>query len=161
MLVGIISDTHDNVPNIEKAVRLFISREVDLLIHAGDYCSPFTIPHFEGLPLRGVFGNNDGDKYLLMKKFDAIDASLEGDFFEMEAGSCRIAVYHGTHQAITDALIASGTYEVVVSGHTHEAYSREVGKTLAVNPGTAHGFGEKATVALLETESMEVEFIEL
>ncbi len=161
MLVGIISDTHDNVPNIEKAVDLFRSRQVDLLIHAGDYCSPFTIPHFEGLPLQGVFGNNDGDKYLLMKKFDAIGAFLEGDFFETEAGSCRIAVYHGTHQGITDALIASGTYDVVISGHTHEASSRNVGNTLAINPGTAHGFGEKATVALLETEAREVDFIVL
>lgn len=161
MLIGLISDTHDHVTNTKKAVRHFKDRNVDLVIHAGDYCSPFIIPHFEGLPLKGIFGNNDGDLYTLMQKFREIGADIEGGFLDLNADGRRIAVYHGTHQGITNALRSCRTYDVVISGHTHEPVNEMVGKTLAVNPGTANGFEGNATVAFLDTEEMEVEFVEL
>lgn len=161
MLIGIISDTHDHVPHIKKAVEIFKESDPDIVIHCGDYCSPFAIPHFEGLPLRGIFGNNDGDRYLLMEKFNTIGAELKGEFFEMEANGYLLAVYHGTYQPITDALIESGNYDIVISGHTHETVSKQAGNTLALNSGTAHGFGEKATIALFDTDTMMPEFVEL
>ncbi len=161
MLIGIISDTHDHVPHIKKAVDVFKDRNAELVLHAGDYCSPFTIPHFKGLNFKGIFGNNDGDKYLLMSKFVEIDAELAGEFLKLEAGGLTIAMYHGTYPDITDALIEAGHYDVVVSGHTHEMVYKEVGKTIALNPGTAHGFEETASVAFLDTETREVEFFEL
>ena len=161
MLIGIIADTHDHVDHIQEAVRLFKQREVDLVIHAGDYCSPFTIPLFRDLPLRGILGNNDGDLYLLMNKFSEIGADLEGEFFKLRTGDRSIAVYHGTYPEITDALYKCGNYDVVITGHTHETLNELKGNTLAINPGTANGFGDKATVALLETTSLEVEFVEL
>lgn len=158
MLIGLISDTHDHVPHINKAVRLFKERKVDLVIHSGDFCSPFTIPPFEGLPLKAIFGNNDGDKYLLMEKCRDINAELLGEFFEFSADGCRLAVYHGTYPPITEALRSCGNYDVVISGHTHEAVQKKMGDTLAINPGTAHGFGEEATIAFLDTGSLDVEF---
>lgn len=161
MLIGLISDTHDHVEHIKEAVGLFKDRNAELVLHAGDYCSPFTIPHFEGLNLKGIFGNNDGDKFLLMSKFRAIGADLEGSFLDLEAGGLKIAVYHGTDQPITDALHQSGMYDVVVSGHTHETVNRKIADTLAVNPGTANGFDGEATIAFLDTESREVEFVRL
>lgn len=161
MLIGIISDTHDHLPHIRQAVDIFKARKVDLVIHAGDYCSPFTIPPFKGLPLQGVLGNNDGDLYLLMQKFDQIDAELKSGFFERSVDSKSLAVYHGTYPPITEALTSCGNYDLVISGHTHETVCRESGSTLAVNPGTAHGFGEKATIALLDTRNMEPAFITL
>jgi len=36
MLIGIISDTHDNARNLLKAVELFNEKEVGLVIHCGD-----------------------------------------------------------------------------------------------------------------------------
>lgn len=158
MLIGLISDTHDHVPHIQKAVRLFKEGNVDLVIHSGDFCSPFTIPPFEGLPLKAIFGNNDGDTYLLMQKCRAIDAELFGDFFEFNAGECRLAVYHGTYPAITKALWDCEHYDVVISGHTHERVQQQVGNTLAINPGTAHGFDQEASIAFLDTETLNVEF---
>ena len=161
MLIGIVSDTHDHVPHIEKAVHIFKEKGADLVLHAGDYCSPFTIPHFKGLNLKGIFGNNDGDKYLLMSKFRDIGAELGGDFLKIEKGGLIIALYHGTYPEITKSLIESGRYDVVISGHTHEIVHELVDKTLVINPGTAHGFGEKASIAFLETETKEVDFVEL
>ncbi|MDR9417621.1 metallophosphoesterase [Gracilimonas sp.] len=161
MLIGLISDTHDHVPNIKKAVSEFKSRKADMVLHAGDYCSPFTIPHFEGLNLKGIFGNNDGDKYLLISKFNEMGAEIAGDFLKVQAGGLIIAVYHGTHAEITDSLCHSGRYDIVVSGHIHEKVNRVIGNTIHVNPGTAHGFEGKASIGFLDTETKEIEFVEL
>lgn len=161
MLIGLISDSHDHVSHIKKAVEIFKERKVEVVLHAGDFCSPFAIPPFEGLPLKGVFGNNDGDHYLLLQKFGAIDADHLGTFGDLKISGLKIALYHGTDAPITTALEQCGNYDVVVSGHTHEKKSEMVDDTLAVNPGTAHGFGETATIAILNTETMEVAFEEL
>ena len=71
MLIGVISDTHDNLPMIEKAVKRLNEEKVELVLHAGDYVAPFVIPKFKALncKLIGVFGNNDGDHELLRKRF--------------------------------------------------------------------------------------------
>ncbi|MDZ7681212.1 MAG: metallophosphoesterase [Fodinibius sp.] len=161
MVVGLISDSHDHLPHIEAATDIFRKRDVPLVLHAGDFCSPFTIPPFEGLHLKGVFGNNDGDHYLLMQKFAAIGAEHLGSFGALTIGGRKVALYHGTDAPITAALEQCGSYDVVISGHTHEIKAEMVEKTLAINPGTAHGFGEQATVALLDTETLDVEFKEL
>ena len=161
MLIGIISDSHDHISHVQKAVAVFKRQKVELVLHAGDYCSPFIIPLFEALPLKGVFGNNDGDHYLLMRKFKEIGGELLGTFGDLEFDDLRIALYHGTNAPITKALEESGNFDVVISGHTHQKRLERVGKTLALNPGSSHGFGERATIALLETSTQEAEVIPL
>ncbi len=44
MLIGAISDTHDNLPKIEKAVQNLNEQKVGLVLHAGDYVAGFVIP---------------------------------------------------------------------------------------------------------------------
>jgi len=161
MHIGICSDSHDHVENNKKAAALFREKNTGKVIHAGDYCSPFTIPLFEGLPLHGIFGNNDGDKYLLMKKFEEIGAVLHGDFFSFEVDKLRFAVYHGTYPEITESLEKSGFYDVVISGHTHQAGVETIGETISINPGSVNGFEDDAMVALFDTGSKEVQFKEI
>jgi uncharacterized protein len=75
----------------------------------------------KGYPLRGIFGNNDGDKLLLIKKFQEIGGIIHGDFFSFEADKLRFAVYHGTYPEITQSLEKSSLFDVVITGHTHQA----------------------------------------
>ncbi|REL24887.1 metallophosphoesterase [Rhodohalobacter sp. SW132] len=161
MKIGICSDSHDHVEHIKKAADVFRQREVEKVIHAGDYCSPFTIPLFEGLPLEGIFGNNDGDRFTLMKKFDEINAVLHGDFFSFEADRTKIAVYHGTYEELTKSLEKSGMYDVVITGHTHMPGVETVGDVISINPGSVNGFDDDAMIAFLDTDTQHVEFIEL
>ncbi len=161
MIIGICSDSHDHVKHIKKAVSFFKEKGVERVIHAGDYCSPFTIPLFEGLDLHGIFGNNDGDKYLLIKKFDEINATLYGDFFNFEADGVTFAVYHGTYPKITESLELCGKYDVVISGHTHEPKMDTIGDTISINPGSINGFDADAMVATFDTETRKVQFKEL
>ncbi|WP_069129970.1 metallophosphoesterase [Rhodohalobacter halophilus] len=161
MLVGICSDTHDHVNNIQKAVQKFKELNVSKVIHAGDYCSPFTIPLFSGLDLHGIFGNNDGDKFLLMKKFEEIGGTLHGEFFSFEDDKLKFAVYHGTYPEITDSLENCGKYDVVISGHTHQAKVGTAGDTVTINPGSVNGFDQDPLVAIFDTLTKQVKFVEL
>lgn len=161
MKIGIISDTHDHVKNITKAVSLFKKEEVQRIFHAGDFCSPFTVPVFKGYEMDAVFGNNDGDHFRLMAKSSENGITLHNEFFETEVDGCSIALYHGTQPAITNALVKCGAYELVVSGHTHEVVNKVVGNTRLLNPGTAHGFDAGATVAVFETQTRDVAIFKL
>ncbi len=161
MKLGIISDTHDHVKHITRAVALFRSNDIGHILHAGDFCSPFTIPLFRGYGMDAVFGNNDGDHFRLIGKMKENNLNIHNEYFETEIEGCRIALYHGTQPAITEALGKCGSYDLVISGHTHQVVNKMVGGTRMLNPGSAHGFDAKATIALFDTETREPEILEL
>ena len=48
-MIGIMSDSHDNLDAIKKVVKLFNSKDLDIVIHAGDLISPFTANEFQKL----------------------------------------------------------------------------------------------------------------
>jgi len=161
--MGLISDTHDNLQAIAEAVRVFNSKRVGLVLHAGDYVAPFTYSAYKGLECRlvGVYGNVDGDRGLLRERFSSIGFKVESDFEELEVDGAKIALIHGVHPPIVEALALSGKYHVVVHGHTHLKRAEKVGGALVVNPGEACGYvyGVRS-VALLDTATLKVEFIE-
>ncbi|MEX2640822.1 MAG: metallophosphoesterase [Balneolales bacterium] len=161
MKIAILSDSHDHVEHIERFVKKVGQLGITDILHAGDYCSPFTIPLFEGLKLTGVFGNNDGDHFRLIRKFREIDGQIHNEFHEFEVEEKRIALYHGTRTAITEALVLCGKYDLVISGHTHSVVQEIRGETLSLNPGSLHGFGGEATFAVYNTRNGEVGIIEV
>jgi predicted phosphodiesterase len=63
MLIGLLADTHDRVPAIDALVREMLSRGVGMILHAGDFCSPFSLKPLldHNVAMAGVFGRNDGD----------------------------------------------------------------------------------------------------
>jgi uncharacterized protein len=161
MKIGLISDTHDNMQNIRKAVSLFSNKNVSLVIHAGDIVSPEAVEAFQGVKLIAVLGNNDLEINGLTNAFDRIGGQLKGEFCEMEHDDLFFAIYHGTNSRKKELLIRSGRYNVVVCGHTHKVQYKKFGITLVINPGTANGwfFGYNATAAIFDTQSREPEFL--
>ncbi|MBF0424388.1 MAG: metallophosphoesterase [Magnetococcales bacterium] len=160
-MIGLISDSHDHIGHLHKASAVFREWQAELLVHAGDMISPGAMRLFPEKNLAAVFGNNDGERHGLLQLFHARGWRLQGDFLELTLDGKRMAVYHGTIAAMREALIDSGRYDYVVSGHTHQPERRVIGTTLALNPGTAHGFGGVATVMLLDTHDDSVEIIDL
>ena len=78
MIVGLLSDTHDNLPLIDEAIKQLNKMNAELVLHARDYISPFVTEHFNQLKARliGEFGNNDGDRILLKKRFAELGADI-------------------------------------------------------------------------------------
>jgi putative phosphoesterase len=165
MLIGIISDTHDNLQQIEKAINYLNKAKAELVLHAGDYCAPFAIPKFKALncKLIGVFGNNDGDHELLKTRFNETqNCEQHGRFAKIDANGYTIALLHGDEPELLFALIGSQSFNAVVHGHTHNKGIEQRGSTLIINPGELCGYlTGKSTIALLDTEKNEAKIIEL
>lgn len=119
-MIGILSDSHDNMDAIKAAVELFNKKKVKTVLHAGDIISPFTAAAFSKLDadMYFVFGNNDGDRLLLKQKFDEIGAQCCGDFGDLEIDGKRIALIHGIYEPPVTALAESGDFDIVIRGHT-------------------------------------------
>lgn len=162
--IGILSDTHDRIQLIDEAVEKLNGIGVDLVLHAGDYIAPFTIPHFKSLRARliGVFGNNDGDRNLLRKRFSEVGGEVYGCFVELDVEGLKIGLIHGDDENLLKALINSNYFDVIVHGHTHKSEVYRVGKTLVINPGEVCGYlTGKSTMAILNVKTMDVEVINL
>lgn len=159
MQIGIISDTHDNMPAIQKAVDILIERKVEHVIHAGDFCSPFTFRALNILNcgFTGIYGNNDGE-HLLLQELSNSRIFTQPHILEL-AGK-KIVIMHEQH--VVEALADSNHFDLIVYGHTHTPDIRKHGKTLIVNPGELSGwlYG-KSTMAITDLSLMTAELIEL
>jgi hypothetical protein len=165
MLLGIMGDSHDHLPNLDKAVHEMNECSVDLVLHTGDFISPFTIPALTKCDSRviGVFGNNDGDRAMLTGKCnEAGTVEIQGNFVDRCEDSRRVALIHGHEQKILADLIESGLFDLVVHGHTHKKALFRTGETLVLNPGEICGYltGD-ATVATVDMRTMDARFINL
>jgi uncharacterized protein len=120
MKIGIISDTHDDIENVQKAIEMFNIERVQYVIHAGDYIFPGIVKEFEKLnsKLIGVLGNNDGEKVHLLKNFLDIGGDLKGELAEIELDGLTFGVYHGTSK-IKEQLVNNGKHNILICGHTH------------------------------------------
>lgn len=149
---------------MDKAVKRLNEEKASLVLHAGDYIAPFVIPHFKQLKADfiGVFGNNDGDKDMLRKRFAEIGAEIRGKFAEVIIDGLKIAMLHGEEEELLRALINAEGHDVVVHAHSHEAKTYKKGETLVINPGEVCGYlSGKSTIVLLNTETLEVKIIQL
>jgi len=159
-VIGIVSDTHEDVRMIRKAVRIFKERHPAFVVHCGDIISPPVLEHFAGISLRLVYGNNDGERSGLKKK------CLELGFYGIEetlnfshAGRT-FFVNHGTSARTIEAAADSQQYDYVLHGHTHEQRNELRGKTRIINPGALFS-ADRYSIAFLEPETGAVEFVEL
>jgi len=170
MKIAVLSDTHDHMNNILKAVSIINERNADALIHCGDYVAPFVKKWFDGLNesikknFYGVFGNNDGEKLFLKQNLGQIcEFAQNGNELILELGGKRIFASHMPKQQTIDALANSGSFDIILSGHTHYLSNKKLDNgVLVINPGEVCGYlTGKATFAIIDIEKMESEIIEL
>jgi putative phosphoesterase len=159
-IIGIISDTHEDARMIRKAVRIFKERAPSFIVHCGDIISPPVLENFAGLPLRLVYGNNDGERSGLKKKCAELGFFGIEDTLEFSHAGRSFFVNHGTFPSIVDRAISSGRYDYVLHGHTHEKRNELIGKTRVINPGALYS-ADIYSIAFLEPETGAVEFVEI
>ncbi|HEX6053970.1 MAG TPA: metallophosphoesterase [Gemmatimonadaceae bacterium] len=163
MLIGLMADSHDRVPAIRELLERITERGAQMVLHAGDYCSPFSLVPFvdQNIPVAGVFGRNDGDREGLR----AIATKGMGiDLYEsphsIELGGRRILLVHDLGEVAERSL---ESHEIIVHGFTHRQETRETdGGALLVNPGEACGWLHGApSAAILDLDTKSVELISL
>lgn len=153
MLVGLVSDTHDNAPIVRAAVSFLREQAPDLVVHAGDVTAPRTVALFAGLPCAFLRGNNDDprglDPALARHGFEPLALDRE-----WELAGVRVAAHHGH---LPPHLTAEP--DVLIHGHSHQRRVVRVGRTLVVNPGALYRVAQR-TIALIELPSLRVRFFE-
>lgn len=170
MKIAILSDIHDNVWKLQKALDWITAPEnaIEAMVICGDLCAPFIIGIIQrrfSYPIHLVFGNNDGDTFRITHLADQ-QVSIHGELAELtyfegnlyagieedpDRQGLRLAANH--YHDIAEGLIQSGRYNVVLYGHNHKhriAYydrasrkyvDRPSGDTiLSINPGAIMGF---------------------
>lgn len=162
MRIGLLADSHDRVPAIEALVREFLAREVAFVLHAGDFCAPFSLRPFidHNVPLAGVFGMNDGDHAGLRV---AAGHGMGVEIFEaphsLVLGEKKLLLVHELGEALDGSILA---HDVVVHGHAHLASTATREQTLLVNPGEACGWLHGTpSAAILDLTTLTVESITL
>jgi hypothetical protein len=162
MRVGLIADTHDRLPAVAALVRQLVERQVEILLHAGDYVSPFVFDalHEARLPIVGVFGRNDGDR-------DGLTAAGQrGLATELYVGphslaveGTRILLVHDLGEAVSRSLEA---HDVVVFGCQHQQELKTRGDAVLVCPGEGCGWiNGTPGAAVLDLPSRQVDFVTL
>lgn len=160
-MIGIMSDSHDNLPAVKQAIRLFNDAQCKLVIHAGDFIAPFAARELGNLhcPVKAVFGNCDGEKRGLEKEFAVFGEIKEAPLI-FNFSDLGFLVTH-IHVSV-DSYLSSGKYDVIVFGHTHKPEIKQKEETLLVNPGETGGWvSEKSTVSLLDPVKRWAEIVTL
>jgi putative phosphoesterase len=142
MLIGIMSDSHDDIVQTQKAVATFNQKKVEHVLHAGDIISPFMVDTLKELkaPLTGVFGNNDGDRVLLERKSGLLPSTkISGTFARIDLGGMRIWLVHGNDRNLLETLTTCGSLDLLVYGHTHRPEIRNEGSRCLSTPARCTG----------------------
>ena len=159
MRVAIISDSHDNLTQLEKAVTWCNAHDIDHLLHAGDLVAPFVHRALKklGMPYTIIFGNNDGERSGLANTFkDRIFSPPH----HMQLDGKKVVMLHEP-DSLQD-MADSGEYDLIVYGHTHTIDIRTQKKPLIINPGEVGGWlSGQSTLVVWSTENDNVQLIEL
>lgn len=154
MRIAILSDSHDNMEALSRALEKIRSAGADLVLHLGDIVSPFTaqlLPSLN-LPIRAVYGNNDGERSGLAGLLDITDPPRT-----LTLGGKRFRLYHAPH--FSRQPLPSCDYYLF--GHTHAQEDRRVGGVRLINPGEAGGWlTGTCSFALLDTTPDRLEFVQ-
>jgi len=157
MQIGLMADSHDHLPRIDRAVELFNRRRVDFVIHGGDFIAPFALAPLERLQCdwAGVFGNNDGERVGLQQRSRG---RITAGPLRLQKSGRRLTVIH----ILEELDLQREQADLVIFGHTHKAEIRHEHSMLLVNPGETYGWLHgRATAAVVDLANLGVELIEL
>jgi len=158
MKIAVLSDSHDNIPNLREAVTISNELGATVLIHCGDLISPFMLDElalFNGIA-HLVYGNNVGDQHLISQacgtRFPAI--THHGVLGFVEAGGLRIAFTH--YPQMARGLLMQESFDVVCCGHNHRYQVESHGNSLLINSGELLGKDAQPSFCMLDGRTREV-----
>jgi putative phosphoesterase len=158
MRVGIVSDTHSRYHTVEKTLTLLAEENVEAVLHCGDIEDAETVKLLAAFPTHFVFGNCDGDRDELRKTMKDVGATCHEPFGSLEFGRFQVAWIHGDDQRLFRDLEASGAYDLLFYGHSHQAEAHRTGPMRIVNPGALHRARVKSFV-ILDSKSGELKTV--
>ncbi len=156
MKIAIISDTHDNLANLENFLLIAKREKIEGIIHCGDVTTPETLDWLVGKfkgEIKVVCGNADirrEEFFALAENYKNLEVFPE--IGRWEVGGLKLAFVHQTKPELD-----CGHYNFVFHGHTHKPWIGQIEETLVANPGTLGGVFTPPTFTILDTETGKLE----
>lgn len=163
MKIAVMSDSHDNIWKLRKALGIIKSKNCEKIIHCGDFVAPFMFKELEqaGIAVHCVFGNNDGDKHLLTRF--ALESkgliTLHSLIGEVELDGFKIGFTH--EWPIAQGLAATEKYNMVCYGHSHQFELKHIKKTILLNPGDIMGKDGDPGFCIFDIPSQDIQRISI
>tara|TARA_B100001175_G_C19500222_1_gene637671 strand:- start:1078 stop:1569 length:492 start_codon:yes stop_codon:yes gene_type:complete len=161
MLLGVVSDTHNNIKNIKKIICLFNEEQVDLVIHTGDISKASTLEIFSNLisPLAGVFGNNDRIEEGLEIVCEQYNFNFQEPPLSLTLENKKVAVFHEP-ELIEDYIKDHKDTDIILHGHTHRYKEEKVDNIIYFNPGESAGSMEgKNSIGMIDMSNLKIKRI--
>lgn len=159
MKIAIISDTHDNLPNLKTFLKYIQENPVEAILHCGDVCSEETLTHlcqeFNG-PIYLSLGNCD-DRRDIANIVDDPPENLKifPALGKAQLGGLKLAFLHFPEEA-KDAANQQ-IYDFVFHGHTHQPWLEKIGNCHLANPGNIAGLYFNPSFAILDCKTKKLE----
>ena len=162
MKIGVISDTHDDLQSLEKALEILEAEGVTKILHCGDVCGPHLIRALMGFDVWISQGNMD--RHLGLAQ--AVEATLGRGrlawFQRPTLDGYPLAMVHGDNEEALANLVTCGQYDYVFHGHSHRRRDQTVGRTRAINPGALGGRRwQSRSFCILDLATGRVRFVEI
>jgi len=161
VLVGVVSDTHNNLKNIKQIISIFNERNVDSVIHTGDVTTAKSLAEFSDLKcdLFLVYGNNDRGESGLDKVAEKFGFYIQEPPMKIFMHKKNIAVFHEP-ELIDQFLKINENTQLVLHGHTHRFREESFNDTLIFNPGESAGMlNGKNAVGIVNLEDLSIQRI--
>ncbi len=166
MKYAVLSDSHDNLPQLTKALEEMLKRNIIHGFHLGDFCAPWVLTEmvkYEHIAWTCVFGNVDGEKFWTADMFkNHPRISILGEQFrELDISGKKIFLTH--FPLLAENAADSGKYAAVFHGHTHKKRMENLQNgTLLANPGEILGYRSGiSSFGVWDSDSNEFTFVEL
>jgi len=145
MRIGVVSDTHNHLPNVSRIVEILNDAGVDRVIHTGDITQGKTLEVLARLdaPLHAVYGNNDlPERDSLESAARRFGIHLSDPPLELDWEDRRLWVVHDPQDfehSLPEAQDRGAAPALILHGHDHCYHLEDRGGTLVFNPGECAG----------------------
>lgn len=161
MLIGIVSDTHNNIKNIRRIISIFNDAGVGSVVHTGDITNSDSLEIFSELncDFYGVFGNNDRNELGLVEVAIKHGFDIRNPPFKLNLENRMIAIFHEP-DLIDDYLSQDSNLDIVLHGHTHRYREEQINNTLLFNPGESAGIVPgKNSIGIINLKNLTIDRI--
>lgn len=157
MKIAIISDTHNNLHNIQAARRIILTENVEMIIQCGDLTEADVLDYFGDFRLYCAFGNGDFGMEVEERIHSLNPENQAADDLDLLLESKKVFVSHGHRLSNLKKAIESGEYDYVFHGHSHRFEDEMAGETRVINPGALGGKKvEDRSFVILDLENGEL-----
>ncbi len=152
MKIGVVADTHSHkLP----AQMLSDFKNVDVIVHAGDFCTLDILKELERVQeVKAVYGNMDGKEIRSLFPRSRI----------LKLGDVTIGLFHGegAPQTLLEKVKSEfhgKKVDAVVFGHSHQPMNEVIDQVLYFNPGSPNDkvFAPYCSYGILELKGKEIE----